>query len=187
MPSSEPFSTTEATSAARPEALAAPTPDRRPDAHVTLACFEVGGQIYALEVAQLREIVRMQPITPLPNAPELIAGVVDLRGAVIPVVDLARCLGVARVEDGTRTRIVIVAHAGLALGLRVDAASDVLSLRSDRLEAVPALAVRPERPSVTHVVRREGEPLVMVLSVESVIENVSRSARTIGDGAGAIR
>ncbi len=60
---------------------------------VNLACFEVKGQLYALEVTAVREIVRMQPIAPLPNAPSLIEGVVDLRGAVVPILDLSRVLG----------------------------------------------------------------------------------------------
>ena len=58
--------------------------------HVTLGTFEVGGRVLAIDVAQMREVVRWQPVTPLPNAPALIEGVVDLRSSVIPVVDLGR-------------------------------------------------------------------------------------------------
>ncbi len=153
--------------------------------NVNLACFEVAGQIYALEVEYLREIVRMQAITPLPDAPALIEGVVDLRGSVIPVVDLARCLGLAGSEGGSASRIVIVEYAGLAVGLGVDAATDVMALASDRLEAVPALATKAGDRSVSHVVRREGESPVMVISLERLIENVSRSSHApLGEDGG---
>jgi len=156
-------------------------------ASVNLACFAVQGQIYALEVEHLREIVRAQAITPLPDGPALIEGVVDLRGAVIPVVDLARCLGLASSEHSSRSRIVIVEYAGLALGLGVDAATDVIALASERLEAVPALATRAGYRSVTHIVRREGEPPVMLISLESLVETVAGSSTKPRGGAGGSR
>ena len=143
---------------------------------VNLACFEVKGQIYALEVAYVREIVRIQEITPLPNAPELIEGVVDLRGAVIPVLDLARVLSRGRSEDGIHARIVVLEIDQLVLGLWVDAATDVLTLDSSCLEDVPDLAAHAGYDAVRHVIRREGESPVMVLSLENLVEDVYRSA-----------
>lgn len=143
---------------------------------VNLACFEVREQIYALEVAAVREIVRVQEITPLPNAPALIEGVIDLRGAVVPVVDLAKLLGRGATEGGLLARIVVLESDGLVLGLEVDAATDVLTLDPSRLEDVPALAAQAGYDAVRHVVRREGESPVMVLSLETLIESVYRSA-----------
>ena len=171
------------------DALPVVAPAKVESASVNLACFEVQGQIYALAVAHLREIVRMQAITPLPDAPALIEGVVDLRGGVIPVVDLARCLGLAdaRSEQGAAARIVIVEAEGLALGLAVDAATDVIALPIDRLEAVPGLATRAGCRSVSHVIRRADEPPVMVISLESLIDNVSRAAEPLRDGVEVCR
>ena len=143
---------------------------------VNLACFEVKEQIYALEVATVREIVRIQEITPLPNAPALIEGVIDLRGAVIPVLDLAKVLGRGSAEGGTNARIVVLEIDGLVLGLQVDAATDVLTLDASRLEDVPVLATHAGYDAVRHVVRREGEAPVMVLSLETLVESVYRSA-----------
>ena len=143
---------------------------------VNLACFEVKGQIYALEVAYVREIVRIQQVTPLPNAPSLIEGVIDLRGAVIPVVDLARALSRGEGEKTLNARIVVLEIDGLVLGLQVDAATDVLSLEAHRLEDVPDLAAHAGYDAVRHVVRREGEAPVMVLGLEALVERVYRSA-----------
>lgn len=143
---------------------------------VNLACFEVKGQIHAIEVAYVREIVRSQRITPLPNAPALIEGVIDLRGAVIPVVDLARVLALGRGEEGEQARIVVLEIDGLVLGLRVDAATDVMTLAAHRLEDVPELAAHAGYDAVRHVVRREGESPVMVLALETLVESVYRSA-----------
>ena len=143
---------------------------------VNLACFEVKGQIYALEVACVREIVRIQEITPLPNAPALIEGVVDLRGAVIPVLDLSRVLSLGRGDDGMHARIIVLEIDQLVLGLWVDASTDVLTLDVNCLEDVPELATHAGYDAVRHVVRREGESPVMVLSLETLVENVYRSA-----------
>ncbi len=143
---------------------------------MNLAVFEARGQHYALDVSQVREIVRFQPITPLPMAPTLIEGVVDLRSAVIPVIDLGRLLGGIATLPTERSRIVVLDCDGLVLGLCVEAATDVLSLDVSTLEDVPELATHAGYDAVRHVVRRAGQSPVMVLSLEHVLENVYRSA-----------
>ena len=143
-----------------------------PDNFVTLGCFEVAGHTYAIDVSQVREIVRWQPVTPLPNAPELIEGVIDLRGAVVPVVDLGRALGGAPVAPGQRTRIAVTEVDGLVMGLAVDAAVEVLSVDVAHLEDPPALATR--RLRLTRAVVRAGAEHDLVLSLEHVLEGVYR-------------
>ena len=146
------------------------------DSHVELACFEVHGNIVAIDVLQIREIVRWQDVTPLPRAPALIEGVVDLRGAVIPVVDLGRALGGESVGESNSARIVVLEVDGMVLGLRVEAATVVLSVESSSLEEPPSLVTSAGYEAVRAVVRREKQPPVMVLSLENLVENVYRSA-----------
>jgi purine-binding chemotaxis protein CheW len=143
---------------------------------VNLACFEADGRIYALDVSQVREIVRHQEATPLPMAPTLIEGVIDLRGAVIPVIDLGRLLGGACTVANALARIVILDFDGLVVGLAVQGATDVLSLDVSDLEDVPDLAAHTGYDAVRHVIRRAGEAPVMMLSLENIIERVYRSA-----------
>ena len=143
---------------------------------VNLACFEARGQLYALEVSQVREVVRYQEITPLPMAPALIEGVIDLRGRVIPVVDLSRLLGGDCTEDTLKARIVVLDCDGMVLGLCVEAASDVLTLDVVALEDVPDLATRAGYDAVRHIVRRDGEPPIMVLAVDRLVEDIYQSA-----------
>jgi purine-binding chemotaxis protein CheW len=142
---------------------------------LSLACFEVGGALYALEVGSLREIVRPLPITPLPGAPASIEGVTELRGSLLVVVDLARLLGRDAAGDGPRTRIVVLEVDGLAFGLRVDAAVDVLGIAADRLEEVPALARPGAHGSVRRALRRPGQAPVLVLCARGLIEAIDRS------------
>jgi len=146
------------------------------DDQVDLATFRVGGREYAIEVTQIREIVRAQEVTPLPKAPALIEGVVDLRGRIVPVVDLGRALGGEPVEAGPAARIVLLEVDGLVLGLRVEAACEVLAAEATSLEAPPALASHAGYDAVRAVVRRPGAPPVLVLSLEHLLESVYRAA-----------
>jgi purine-binding chemotaxis protein CheW len=147
------------------------------DGLVNLACFLLQGNVYAIEVPYLREIVHCQTVTPLPKAPALIEGVIDLRGAVVPVVDLGTVLAGERVKENERARIVVVSVEGLVFGLRVEAATHVLSIESTRLEEPPALATQSGYDAVRAVLRRDGDVPVLVLSMDHVLEAIYRSAR----------
>ena len=144
--------------------------------HVTLGCFEVRGHTYAIDVAQVREVVRWQAVTPLPNAPALIEGVIDLRGAVVPIVDLGRALGAGSVTPGLRARIAVTEVDGLVMGLAVDAAVEVLSVDVAHLDDPPMLATQAGYDMTRAVVRRPGAEPILVLSLEHVLESVYRSA-----------
>ena len=146
------------------------------DDRVELACFEVRGQLFGIDVQQVREIVRAQAVTPLPKAPGLIEGVIDLRGAIVPIVDLGRALCEAPIADGTRARIAIVEVDGLVFGLRVDSAAEVLAVSASDIEGPPALVAQAGYDAVRAVVRREGSAPALVLSLEHLLESVYRSA-----------
>ena len=143
---------------------------------VNLACLEVGGRTYGIDVSQVREIVRMLEITPLPKAPTLIEGVVDLRGTTVPVIDLGRALGGQPIEAGRDARIAVLEVCGLLVGLCVEAATHVLAVGIGALEAPPALATQAGYETVRAVVQRAGATPVMVLSTDHLIESVYRSA-----------
>jgi purine-binding chemotaxis protein CheW len=142
---------------------------------VSLACFEVAERLYALDVAYVREIVRMTPVTPLPMSPALIEGVAELRDEVVPVIDLGRALGGEPCRDDSERRIAVLEFDELVLGLVVERATDVLSVEASALEDPPALASQAGYEAVRAVVRQEGARPVLVLSLEHIIEGVYRS------------
>lgn len=123
-------------------ARAAARRDGRADEGVLLReflCLRVAGDAYAIPVERVREIVRLRPITPIPNAPHAILGVVALRGEMLEVVDLRRRLGLPELEPERRHRIVVLHGADAeATGLLVDAASDVLRVPETGLGPPPA-------------------------------------------------
>jgi purine-binding chemotaxis protein CheW len=144
----------------------------RAEAELTLACFRVGAQVIALDVAQLREVVRWQDPTPLPGAPDLIEGVIELRGSVVPVVDLGRALGSEPVCGGPRARVVVVEAEGLLFGLAVDAALEVTPGSQGALVPPPELATRAGFSAGRALLRRQGSGPALVLSLEHILERV---------------
>jgi len=164
----------------------ADSPAPRTAEAVNLACFEVAGDLYAIEVGSIREIVRMATVTPLPDAPSLIEGVVDLRGGLIPVVVLARVLDRERKPSGPRARIVVLDIGGLVLGLLVDSVADVLAVDADRLEPVPELATRKGGELVRHMISRSGESPILVLGVEGFVGRLGHttSSHLVSAGEG---
>lgn len=149
---------------------------------IELACFPLGDVTLAVDVAQLREVARCPALTPLPRAPALIEGVIDLRGRVIPVVDLGRALLDRPVVDDPLARVAVLECDGLVFGLRVGHAAEVVTLPSSALEEPPALATHAGYDVVRAVVRRAGAPPALVISVEHLLERIYRSARAPQEG-----
>ncbi len=147
---------------------------------MTLGCFEVRGRVYAVDVAHLREVVRWQPVTPLPRAPELIEGVIELRDAIVPVVDLGRALLGEPVEPTPRARVVVAEVDGLVLGLAVDAAIEILAGEPRALEDPPALATPAGYEATRAVARRPGAGPILLLSLEDLLARIYRSAADTG-------
>ena len=146
------------------------------DAQLELACFELDGACFAVDVAQVREISRCPPLVPLPHAPGLIEGVADLGGSVLPILDLGRVLGLAPVSDPARARLAVLEADGLCFGLRIPPAVEVCAIPLADVETVPALAVQAGYEAVRAVVRRPGATPLLVLSLEALLERVFRSA-----------
>jgi purine-binding chemotaxis protein CheW len=143
---------------------------------VNLACLEVRGRIYALDVSHVREIVRVGEVTPLPKAPALIEGVVELRDGMVPVIDLGRVLGGEACEITVKARIAVLEIDELGVGLIVEHAADVLSLDASRLEDPPSLTTQAGYEAVRAVVRQPGDRPALVLSLEHILESVYRSS-----------
>jgi purine-binding chemotaxis protein CheW len=102
-----------------------------------LVCFDVRGQELALPIANVRETLPVQPITRVVLTPPCLAGVFSLRGEIVPAIDLAVLLGLARTELRDDSRIVVIDHAGSTAGIVVDRLRDLRTI-TDPLEPPPA-------------------------------------------------
>ena len=148
-----------------------------------LMCFEVGSHTYAIDVAHMREVVRWQPTTPLPKGPPLIVGVLDLRGLVVPVVDMGRALGGEPTRASPSARILVIEFDEMLVGLAVDSATAVVSTPLSSLDAPPALAAKVGYEAIGAVVRRSQAEPILVLSIEHLLVSLDGSARA-NPGAG---
>jgi purine-binding chemotaxis protein CheW len=108
-----------------------------PSPIVELCVFRVGEEEYVIDLRRIREILQPLPITPVPSAPEFLAGVMNLRGDVIPVVDVRKRLGVS--EASARSKVLIVNVAGRLIGLVVDAVAEVARIPRSEIGPPPLL------------------------------------------------
>src|SRR6201985_2186126 len=90
--------------------------------------FQVGRETYGVPITSLHEIVRVPEITAVPDSPEYMEGVINLRGKIVSVLDLRKRLGAKSSSSSKRNRILVVEHRGRLVGLMVDSASEVLKI-----------------------------------------------------------
>jgi len=105
-----------------------------------LITFEVGGQVFGLNIMAIREIRAWTPTTRLPRVPHYVAGVVNLRGTVLPVIDLAARLGWQPTEPTPRHAIIVTQMGNQACGLIVDGVSDIVTIDDAALQPPPSTA-----------------------------------------------
>ena len=147
-----------------------------------LVVFKIGNEEFGVEISQVREIVRLLDITYMPKAPEFIEGVVNLRGQIVAIIDLAKRLGIASNPRGENTRIIIVELKENIVGMIVDSVSEVLRLSSEGIEDVPGL-IETEVPE--HYIRGVGklpDRLLVLLDLDHVLshEEVQNIVKTAG-------
>lgn len=103
--------------------------------------FRLGDEEYGLEILKVQEIIQLQSITRIPRTPNCVRGVINLRGKVIPVVDLRAKFGLGAAEDTERTCIIVVQiHSGeslLVIGILIDEVREVLDIRAESIEEAP--------------------------------------------------
>ena len=105
-----------------------------------IIAFRLHSQEFCVRTTSIREIRGWAPVTPIPHSPYEVIGVMNLRGTVIPIVDLAVKLGMHNTEVNERSAIVVADIKGMTVGLLVDRVSDIMTIPSSRLQPVPAAA-----------------------------------------------
>lgn len=136
---------------------------------VELLGFMLADEEYALEVLEIKEIVRLQPVTPVPRSPAHLKGIVTLRGVIIPIFDLRARLGLPRTEYGPESRIVVVHRGEEYAGLVVDSITQVMHVARDGIEPPPQTIGVVESEFLRGVTRFR-ERLVILLNLPRVTE-----------------
>lgn len=142
------------------------------DAERQLVVFDLAGEIYGVNIETVREIIRMQAVTYVPDAPDFVEGVINLRGRVIPVIDLRRRFGLTVTEETSDSRVLVVDSEGEDLGVIVDAVTEVQRIPEDSIEPVSSL-VSTEQSDYIVGITKVGEQLIILLDLDRAIGNES--------------
>jgi len=140
---------------------------------IQLACFRIGSEMYALDIMRIKEIIRPQRLTPVPKAPPFIEGVINLRGAVVPVVDLRKRFEQPASAVERRTRVLICSLAGKIVGLMVDEVAEVRRYTRQEIQPAPQF-LRGQGSSFFLGVCRRDEQLVMLIDLEKILSSGER-------------
>ncbi len=145
--------------------------------------FRVGAQPYALPIAIVREIVRPPEIASVPQSPEYVAGVMNLRGRIIPVIDLRKRIlqpepsrhGPATSDQrlATKERILVLIREDKLIGMLVDSASEVVKIDPEQIEPAPKLFGESAETYVTGVAKHQGR-LLVVLDANRLLPQIER-------------
>jgi len=130
--------------------------------------FTIQDEEYGIEILRVQEIKGFSKIRPIPNAPHYIKGVINLRGTVVPVLDLRARFGMPETEYNQFSVIIVVSVGSKVVGLVVDAVSDVLNITEDQVEETPELAGNIDA-SFFHGMGKVGDKLVLLLDIYNLI------------------
>jgi len=143
---------------------------------------ELAGENFGIEISRVFEIIRLQPRTAVPQAPAYVDGVINLRGRIVPVVDLATRFGMARSKPTNASRIVVAGSDSRRVGLIVDGVSEVLMVGDDRIEDAPAATLDPRERSFIAGIAQLSDQLVTLLDLDVLFGDAERAATVPGRG-----
>ena len=130
--------------------------------------FHLAGEEYGIEILKVNEIIGMLPITRVPRMPEAVRGVVNLRGKVIPVLDLRRRFMIAATDDTHATCIIVVQVRGTQTGVVVDTVSDVVDIPDEDVLDTPSFGVDVETDYLLGIARSDGR-VRLLLDIDRVL------------------
>ena len=140
-----------------------------------LVVFMLNEESYGVDVSAVREIIRLQEITRVPRTPEFVEGVINLRGRIIPVVDLRKRFGFAAAEQTQESRIVVVDTVGQDVGMVVDAVTEVLRITGIAVEPPSSVMTQANADYLRGIVQLQ-ERLIILLELGRVLSVAEQAA-----------
>jgi purine-binding chemotaxis protein CheW len=144
-------------------------------ANSEFVAFRVGAQEFCVDIMGVREIRGWTPATPLPHAPSYVRGVINLRGAVLPIVDLAMRFGLGATEPTPRSVIIVVHIHQQVVGLLVDAVSDILTSSEASMQPTPDIASDMAKTFVKGVYAVDRR-MISIVTLDSVLPISAKAA-----------
>ena len=138
-----------------------------------LVVFLLNKEYFAVEVASVESIIKLQTITKIPHAPLFVVGVTNLRGNIVPVIDLELRLSLPRTKPDINTRIVVALIKDQKIGMVVDAVSQVVEIDELQIEPTPKLSTTIDSSFIKGIVKIEDD-LIILLDLEKIFEDVAK-------------
>ena len=133
--------------------------------------FKLGNEVFATEVAKVREVLDFTTVTEIPRTPEFMSGVINLRGSVVPVVDLRLCLQMSKTIRTRNTCIVVVEvlleNESIVIGALADSVEEVIDLEPDQIELPPRIGTQIRTDFIKGMGKRDAQ-FIMILDIDRV-------------------
>jgi purine-binding chemotaxis protein CheW len=141
--------------------------------------FKLGGEVFAIDVSKVREVLDFTTITKIPRTPDFMSGVINLRGNVVPVVDLRLCFEMSRTEKTVNTCIVVMEMLlegeSTVVGALADSVEEVIDLEPEQIQPAPRMGTQIRTDFIKGMGRREAE-FIMILDIDRVFSAEELSA-----------
>lgn len=142
-----------------------------------LVTFHIGEEEFGVEILKVQEIIRTMAITRVPKAPDFVEGVINLRGKVIPIIDLRKRFGMMAQEHDKHTRIIVIEINGVIVGFVVDSVSEVLRIPANTVEPPPAIISGIESEYISGV-GKLADRLLILLDLDRLLSKGEQNMLT---------
>ncbi|MBC7341668.1 MAG: chemotaxis protein CheW [Clostridia bacterium] len=139
-----------------------------------LVVFQLAGETYGVNISSVHEIIRMQEITKVPRTPDFVEGVINLRGRIIPVIDLRKRFNLPLQEKTQSSRIIVIEMDSVTVGMIVDSVSEVIRLPLDQIEPAPPMVGGVDAAYLRGVGKRE-KGLIVLLDLNQVLKREEKA------------
>lgn len=145
------------------------------DPLLQMVSFDLGDETFIIDILQVQEIIRKMDISRMPKASEFLEGVINLRGAVIPVMDLRKRFDIPVPEENPQERIIIIKTMEKAIGMIVDSVSEVLRLPRESIDPAPSIDSAVDTRCISGVAKINGK-LLFLLDLEQLLPSSVKNA-----------
>jgi len=131
--------------------------------------FKLGDEAYGVETSQIREIIRAEKITKVPNAPDFVEGVINLRGQITTIINLRKRFGMENKPIDSETRIIVFEHKGSMMGVMVDTVTEVRYLSKESIDELPEIVTSSEESRFLKGIGKLPDGLLILVDLEKVL------------------
>ncbi len=154
--------------------------DKQQQSEKQLVVFDLANEVYGMDIGVVLEIIRMQEITKVPRTPEFVEGIINLRGKIIPVVDLRKRFSLPVTDETADNRIVVVDIDGQGIGMVVDAVAEVMRINSGSIEP-PSEAITTQESDYLLGIAKLDDRLIILLDMNNLLLKEERRALVQAD------